>query len=40
MVPKESGFNQSEADSNQPNAHAHHDVPQARLPWQEMVKLN
>ena len=22
------------------NAHAHRDVFQARLPWQEMVKLN
>ena len=32
MVPKESGFNQSET--------AHRDVFQARLPWQEMVKLN
>ena len=38
MVPKESGFNQSETASA--NAHAHHDVFQARLPWQEMVKLN
>ena len=23
-----------------PNAHAHRDVFQARLPWEEMVKLN
>ena len=23
-----------------PNAHAHRDVFQASLPWQEMVKLN
>ena len=23
-----------------PHAHAHRDVFQARLPWQEMVKLN
>ena len=36
MVPKESGFNQSAT----PNAHAHRDVFQARLPLQEMVKLN
>ncbi len=37
MVPKESGFNQSETTSN---AHAHRDVFQARLPWEEKVKLN
>ena len=30
MVPKESGFNQSETAS--PNAHAHSDVFQASLP--------
>ena len=30
MVPKDSGFNQSEADSGMC----------ARLPWQEMVKLS
>ena len=34
MVPKESGFNQSETTS------AHRDVFQARLPWEQMVKLN
>ena len=39
MVPKESGFNQSETASGY-YAHAHHDVFQARLPWQDMVKLN
>ena len=39
MVPKQSGFNQS--DTRLPyNAHAHRDVFQARLPWEEMVKLN
>ena len=38
MVPKESGFNQSETTS--PNAHAYRDVFQARLSWEEMVKLN
>ena len=38
MVSKESGFNQSEMFP--PNAHAYRDVFQARLPWQEMVKLN
>ena len=38
MVPKGSGFNQSATTS--PNAHAHRDVFQARLPLQEMVKLN
>ena len=38
MVPKESGFNQSETASS--NAHAHRDVFQARLSWQEMLKLN
>ena len=36
MVPKESGFNQSEPDPA--NAHAQRDVFQARLPWQEIVK--
>ena len=36
MVPKESGANQSATT----NAHAHRDVFQARLPLQEMVKLN
>ena len=34
MVPKESGFNQSDTTS------VHSDVFQARLPWEEMVKLN
>ena len=34
MVPKESGFNQSETDP------ADRNVFQARLTWQEMVKLN
>ena len=38
MVPKESGFNQSETASAK--SHAHRDVFQASLPWQEMVKLN
>ena len=33
MVTKENVFNQSET-------HAYRDVFQARLPWQEMVKLN
>ena len=37
MVPKVSGFNQPE--TLLANAHAHRDVFQARLPWQEMVKL-
>ena len=37
MVPKESGFNQKLLPYN---AHAHRDVFQARLPWEEMVKLN
>ena len=35
MVPKESGFNQSKTA----NTYAHRDVFQARLQWQEMVKL-
>ena len=39
MVPKESGFNQSER-TFPANAHAHRDVFQARQPQQEMVKLN
>ena len=39
MVPKESGFNQSEYKRLPANAHAHRDVFQARLPWQEMVKF-
>ena len=34
MVPKDSGFNQSETA----HAHPHRDVFEARLPWQEMVK--
>ena len=38
MVPKESGFNQSE--TLPANAHAYRDVFQARPPWQGMVKLN
>ena len=33
-----SGFNQSE--TSPANAHAHCDVFQARMSWQEMVKLN
>ena len=38
MVPKESGFtNQKRLPAN---AHAHGSVFQARLSWQEMVKLN
>ena len=37
MVPKESGFNQSEMASGY--GHAHCDVFQARLPWQGMAKL-
>ena len=39
MFPKESGFNQSDTTSVY-NAHVHRDVFQARLPWEEMVKLN
>ena len=39
MVPKESGFNQSVTASCK-CACAYRDVFQARLPWQEMVKLN
>ena len=39
MVPKGSGFNQSET-AYTANAHALRDVFQARLPCQEMVKLN
>ena len=38
MFPKESGFNESETTSG--FAHAHRDAFLARLPWQEMVKLN
>ena len=38
MVPKEHGFNQSESVSTW-RAHASRDVFQARLPWQDMVKL-
>ena len=38
MIPKESGLNQSDTTSG--CAHAHRDVFQARLPCQEMVKLN
>ena len=38
MVRKESGFTQSERIPA--NAHAHRDVFQAHLPWQEMTKLN
>ena len=38
MVPKESGFNQQKRLLY--NAHAHRDVFQARLPCEEMVKLN
>ncbi len=37
MVPKESSTNQKRLPAN---AHAHRDVFQARLPWQEMLKLN
>ena len=37
MGPKESGFNQSETASGY--AHARPDGFQARIPWQEMVKL-
>ena len=41
MVPKESGFNQCyDQQRLPPNAHAHRDVSKARLPLQEMVKLN
>ena len=39
MVPKESGFNHNQ-QRRPPNAHAHRDVFQARLPLQEMAKLN
>ena len=38
MVLKERGFNQ--AERLPANAHAHRDVFQARLSWQEMVRLN
>ena len=38
MVPKESGFNQSETIAS--NAHAHLGVFQARLSLKVMVKLN
>ena len=38
MVPKESGFNHQKRLPS--NAHAHRDLFQARLPWEEMVKLN
>ena len=38
MVPKESGFNHHKRLPS--NSHAHRDVFQARLPWEEMVKLN
>ena len=38
MVPKQSGFNQSNRLPS--NAHAHRDVFQVRLPWEEMLKLN
>ncbi len=38
MVPKERGFNNQKRLPA--NAHAHRDVFQARLPLQEMVKLN
>ena len=38
MVPKESGFNQSKRLPA--NAHARRDVFEARIPWQEMVKLH
>ena len=39
MVPKERGFttNRTRLPSN---AHAQRDVFQARLPWEEMVRLN
>ena len=38
MVPKRvDSTNQKRLPAN---AHAHRDVFQARLPWQEMVKLN
>ncbi len=40
MVPKESGFNQSDQKRLPSNAYAHRDVFQARLPWEKMVKLN
>ncbi len=38
MVPKES--HSTNHKRLQANAHAHRDVFQSRLPWQEMVKLN
>ena len=38
MVPKESGFNQSESAPG--NEHAQRDIFLARLPWEDMVKLN
>ena len=37
MVPKESGFNQSE--TLPVTAHAHRGVFQARPPWQDLVKM-
>ena len=37
MVPQVDSTNQKRLPYN---AHAHRDVFQARLPWQEMVKLN
>ncbi len=38
MVPKEMDSTNQKRFS--PNAHAHRDVFQASLSWQEMVKLN
>ena len=38
MVTKESGFNNQKRLPS--NAHAHRDVFQARLEWEEMVKLD
>ena len=35
MVPKQSGFNQS--DTTPSKAHAHRDVFQARLPWEGSI---
>ena len=37
MVPRVDSTNRTRLPSN---AHAHRDVFQARLPWEEMVKLN
>ena len=40
MVPKNPEVDSTNQQRLPPNAHAHRDVFQARLPLQEMVKLN